>query len=35
MALICSNCNADNPKTNRFCDTCGAKLPKMEEGGIQ
>jgi predicted membrane-bound mannosyltransferase len=26
MALICSNCGADNPKSNRFCDTCGAKL---------
>jgi uncharacterized protein (TIGR03663 family) len=31
MALICTNCNAENPKTNRFCDTCGAKLPKYEE----
>jgi uncharacterized protein (TIGR03663 family) len=31
MALVCTQCNADNPKTNRFCDTCGAKLPKADE----
>ena len=31
MALICTNCNADNPRSNRFCDSCGAKLPKAEE----
>jgi uncharacterized protein (TIGR03663 family) len=26
MALNCPNCGSDNPKANRFCDTCGAKL---------
>lgn len=26
MALICANCGSDNPKANRFCDTCGVKL---------
>jgi uncharacterized protein (TIGR03663 family) len=30
MALICTNCSAENPRANRFCDTCGAKLPKEE-----
>ncbi|MES2201150.1 MAG: flippase activity-associated protein Agl23, partial [candidate division FCPU426 bacterium] len=29
---ICSNCNAENPQGNRFCDTCGAKMPRVEEG---
>lgn len=32
MALTCGNCGSDNPKGNRFCDTCGAKLlPASEE----
>ncbi len=25
-ATVCPQCGADNPKSNRFCDTCGAKL---------
>lgn len=30
MALICEKCGEENPKTNRFCDNCGSKLPKLE-----
>ncbi|HTB34617.1 MAG TPA: flippase activity-associated protein Agl23, partial [bacterium] len=24
--IACPQCGAENPKTNRFCDTCGAKM---------
>lgn len=26
MALTCAQCGSDNPKANRFCDSCGARL---------
>ncbi|MES2200955.1 MAG: flippase activity-associated protein Agl23, partial [candidate division FCPU426 bacterium] len=26
MLVTCANCSAENPDTNRFCDSCGQKL---------
>jgi uncharacterized protein (TIGR03663 family) len=30
MALKCPKCGEDNPKNNRFCDSCGTKLAAAE-----
>ena len=30
-SIPCPQCGAENPKNNRFCDTCGAKLAKPDE----
>lgn len=33
--MLCTQCNTDNPATNRFCGNCGAKLevaPAAQEG---
>ena len=31
--MECPNCFIDNPKTNKFCGSCGQKLEIHEEPG--
>ena len=33
-SITCAQCEAENPKSNRFCDSCGAKLAKAEDSGV-
>src|SRR6056297_1233618 len=30
-SVKCPKCGADNPASNKFCDTCGYKLAKKEQ----
>jgi uncharacterized protein (TIGR03663 family) len=33
-SVSCPQCGAENPKNNRFCDTCGAKMVKPDEAAV-
>ena len=33
-SITCAQCEAENPKSNRFCDSCGAKLVKVEDSVV-